>query len=323
MPDVPSHATPARPSPRVALVIGSGSVKCAAALGMYRHLMREGIGIDLVVGCSGGALYATLIALGIDPEVGVEKTRKLWTKEVTSRRDNMALLRAVFPKLMKFTPEWGLKDDALIMRRLHDAFGDATFADTKIPLYLTATDFANGEQVVLSEGRIADAIRASIALPFAFRPVKVGNRLLADGFLSDPLPVGVAIREGAQIIVAMGFESPFQQRIDSAGRFAFQLSSIMANNLLKSAFAFHGLAHHSELIAVIPQFTQRVRLFDVDKLPYIIDEGERAMAEEMPYLRRLLGMSAVPPVAMPGDVRVGAPADLSVRAAGDGAGAQP
>jgi NTE family protein len=318
---VPSSAS-TRPSPRVALVIGSGSVKCAAALGMYRQLVRDGIGIDLVVGCSGGALYATLIALGIDPEVGVEKTRRLWTKEVTSRRNMRGMLQAAFPKLMKFTPEWGLKDDTLIMRRLQEAFGDATFADTKIPLYLTATDFANGEQVVVSQGRIIDGIRASIALPFAFSPWKLDGRLLADGFLSDPLPVGVAIREGARVIVAMGFESPYQQRIDSAGRFAFQFSSIMANNLLKAAFAFHGLAHHSELIAVIPQFTQRVRLFDVEKLPYIIEEGERAMALEMPYLRRLLGMDAA--VSVPDDVRIGAPAERAVaQPAGDGAGAAP
>ena len=52
------------PTPRVALVIGSGSVKCAAALGLMRVLEREGIGVDLVVGCSGGAIYAALIALG-------------------------------------------------------------------------------------------------------------------------------------------------------------------------------------------------------------------------------------------------------------------
>lgn len=308
------------PPPRVAIVIGSGSVKCAAALGMYRALVREGIGIDMVVGCSGGALYATLIALGIDPEVGVQKTKQLWTREVTSQRSWRGLFAAAMPKLAGFTGEWGLKDDRLIMRRLHEAFGDATFADTRIPLFLAATDFSNGNQVVLDRGRIIDAIRASIALPFAFRPWKIDGKLLADGFLSDPLPVGIAIREGAQVIVAMGFESPYQTRIDSAGRFAFQFSSIMANNLLKSAFAFHGLAHHSEVIPVIPQFQQRVRLFDVDKLPYIIEEGERATAMEMPYLKRLLGL---PATVVPDDVRIGVPDDRSIARHGGGAAAQP
>jgi len=105
--------------------------------------------------------------------------------------------------------------------------------------------------------------------------------------------VGVAMREGANVIVAVGFESPYQTRISSAGRFAFQLSSIMTNNLLKASFAFHGLAHHSEVIAVIPRFEQRIRLFDTEKMPYIIEEGAQAMSEQVPYLRRLLA-AAVP-----------------------------
>jgi NTE family protein len=155
-------------------------------------------------------------------------------------------------------------------------------------LHLTATDFHTGEQVVLSRGRLVDAIRASIAIPFIFRPWKIDDRLLIDGFMSDPLPVGVAIREGADVIIAMGFESPYQSSIRSPARFSFQLSSIMTNNLLKSRFAFHNLAHHAEVIPVIPQFSQRIHLFDTDKIPLIIEEGERAAEEQLPYLRRLL-----------------------------------
>ena len=51
---------------RVALVIGAGSVKCAAALGLWRTLDRHGIELDMVVGCSGGSLYAAVMALGYD-----------------------------------------------------------------------------------------------------------------------------------------------------------------------------------------------------------------------------------------------------------------
>jgi NTE family protein len=123
--------------------------------------------------------------------------------------------------------------------------------------------------------------------------VRVGNRLLMDGFLSDPLPVGVALREGADLIIAMGFESVYQERIYSASRFAMQISSILSNNLLKAMFAFHGAAHHGEVLLVIPEFTQRIRLFDVEKVPYIMDAGERAMSEQLPYLRRLLDAPAV------------------------------
>jgi len=279
-------------TPRVAIVVGSGSVKCAAALGMYRLLRREGIGVDLVVGCSGGALYAAGIALGLPPEEMMELSRRLFTREATSSPDRGALLRAMFPRLLGFPEEWGTRDDRPLLRALTAAFGERTFAEAVAPLHITATDFHTGEQVVLSSGRLVDAIRASIAIPFLFKPWRVDGRLLVDGFLSDPLPVGVAIREGANVIVAMGFESPYQKQVRSAGRYAFQISSIMTNNLLRSAFAFHGLAHHSEVIPVIPRFEQRVGLFDTAKIPYVVEQGERAMEEQMPYLRRLLAAPA-------------------------------
>jgi NTE family protein len=96
------------------------------------------------------------------------------------------------------------------------------------------------------------------------------------------------MKHGARVIVAVGFESPFQDDVRSAGRYAFQLSAIMSNNLLKSRFAFHSVAHHAEVIAILPEFSQRIRLFDTEKVPYIIEEGERATRQQIDYLRRLL-----------------------------------
>jgi len=273
---------------RVALVIGSGSVKCAAALGLLKVLERESIGIDMVVGCSGGSLYAAMIALGWPAEKGMDATLKLWTREVTARRRCKALLQVLFPKVFGFDENFGLIDDRLIMSRLHDAFGDATFSQAAIPFYVTATDLFNGEQVVLSQGPVVDALRASIAIPYIFPPHRIGERHLVDGYLSDPLPVGIAIREGADVIIAIGFESPHQTRINSLTRFAFQLGSITSNNLLQSNFAFHNLAHHSEIIPIIPEFKERVGLFDTDKIPSIVEEGERASLEQLPYIRQLL-----------------------------------
>ncbi len=276
---------------RVALVIGSGSVKCAAALGLQRVFAREGIDIDLVVGCSGGSIYAALLAAGFDVETAVDMTKRMWTRELTARRHTPSLLKAMLPRLFGFSEDFGLKDDRLILRRLREAYGEKKIEDMKVPLFLTATDFRNGEQVVLSRGSVVDALRASIAIPFIFRPWPVDGRLLIDGFMSDPLPVGVAMREGANVIVAMGFESPYQTSVNSAARFAFQLSSIMTNNLLRSNFAFHSMAHHAEVIPIIPNFPERIRLFDTAKIPMIIEEGERAALEQVPYLRKLLASS--------------------------------
>lgn len=112
---------------------------------------------------------------------------------------------------------------------------------------------------------------------------------MIDGFLVDPLPVDVAIKEGADVIIAMGFESPLQRKIDSIIRFAFQVTTIMANNLLRSNFAFHNLAHHTEIITILPEFEEYIGPFDTTRIPYLVEKGERAMEEQLPYLKRVLG----------------------------------
>jgi NTE family protein len=284
----PTPHSAQRPQRGVAVVIGSGSVKCAAALGLVNALHRAGIAIDMLVGCSASCLYATMLAAGRSTAEAAQMTRELWTSSITDRHDRRAWLKAVFPRIFRFDARFGLRDDTLIMERLTAAFGDARIEAMPTPLHLAATDFATGNQVVFSSGRAIDAIRASIAVPFLFSPWPIDGRLYIDGYMSDPLPVGVAIREGANVIVAMGFDSPYQERISTAGRFAFQVSAILSNNLLKSQFSFHGLAHHAEIIPIIPQFNQRIRLFDTEKIPYIIEEGERAAEEQLPYLSRLL-----------------------------------
>jgi NTE family protein len=273
---------------KLALVIGSGSVMCAAALGVQRVLKREGIDLDILVGCSGGALYAAAAGLGWTVDHTIDSTLRLWNKEATSKKNRRALLRAMMPRLFGFDAAWGMRDDGPILQRLQEAFGDTTFDDASTRLFITATDFANGEQVVLSEGLIRDAIRASISIPFVLPPYRIGDKLLVDGYLSDPLPVNVAMREGADVILALGFESNYQRRVTTPARFAFQVSAIMTNNLLRSRYAFHNASHHSEIIAIVPEFNRRIGLFATSQIPYVIEEGERTAEKHVPYIKRLL-----------------------------------
>ncbi|WP_149195170.1 patatin-like phospholipase family protein [Luteimonas suaedae] len=280
--------TSSPPRKRVALVIGSGSVKCAAALGMWKVLQREGIGIDMVVGCSGGSLYAAVMALGHDIDTCERLTRELWTPGLTTRRDLRSLLGAVLPRVFGFDGSFGMVSDKPLMTALDHLFGARRFDETSIPLHIVATDLANGQMVALSEGSVRDAVRASIAIPYIWKPWKVGDRWLLDGCASDPLPIDVAIREGADVILAMGFESPYPSRIRSATRYAFQVNSIYTNNLLRANYAFHNLAHHAEIIPVLPDFDRPVRLFDTHEIPYVIEEGERATDAQLGYLRQAL-----------------------------------
>jgi NTE family protein len=276
------------PAPRVALVIGAGAIKCSAALGVYKVLQREGIEVDMVAATSGGTLTGSLIALGYDADTASEMTLRLWTRELTRRRNWKAIRQAALPRLFGFSERWGLVDDRLIVERLREAYGDRTFADTRIPLFVVATDFRNGQKVVLEEGLLVDAIRASIAIPFIFEPWPIGDRLFMDGAQSDPMPIDVAIRERADLILAIGFESPYQRRVGSIARFAFQVTTVMTNNLFQSNFAFQNLAHHNEVITVVPRFEERIGAFDTRKLPKIIEAGERAIEEHLPYLHQLI-----------------------------------
>ncbi len=277
-----------KPRKKLALVIGAGSVKCAAALGLWKALERAGIKIDMFVGCSGGSMYAAVMALGYDVATCERLTRELWTPDITRRRDTRSLLSAMFPRLFGFKGSFGMLSDEPLRRALHKPFGDRTFAEASVPLHIVATDVANGQKVVLSSGAVADAVRASVAIPYIWKPWCIDGRWLLDGCLADPMPVDVAIREGADIILAMGFESPYPRKIRSAMRYAFQINSIYTNNLLRANYAFHNLAHHAEIIPILPEFGREIRLFDTDQFPHVIECGERAMEQDMDHLRQVL-----------------------------------
>jgi NTE family protein len=277
--------------PRVGLVVGSGGIKCAAAVGLWKALRREGIEVDLAVGCSGGSIYTAALALGQDVAWAEERTYVMW-RDLFRRVHYRSLLRVALPRLFGYSERVGILDDRRIGEVMRDLYGEATFADTRIPLWLAATDLRTGERVNLQEGRIADAVRASIAIPVLLRPWPVNGRLLVDGGASNPLPVDVAIREGCDVIVAMGFETPMVEEFGSVLRTFAQAGTIATNHLLRATYAFHSVVHHAEIVPLIPTFDQRIGFGDTALLGHVIEAGERAAEAEMPYLRRLLATRA-------------------------------
>jgi len=146
----------------------------------------------------------------------------------------------------------------------------------------------SGEKVILSEGSVFDAIRASIAIPLIFPPWEVNGRLLIDGAASNPLPIDVAIQDGADIIIAMGFPLSYRKRFRSMTAVQEQLNSIYMNNILTSTYAFYNLAHHAEIFPIIPEFDGALSMFDVDKIPDVIERGAQATQKQLPHIKRLL-----------------------------------
>ncbi|NJC98809.1 MAG: hypothetical protein FIB03_21160 [Anaerolineae bacterium] len=271
---------------RIALVIGSGGIKCAAAAGLWRVLQEEGIVVENVVGCSGGSMYAALIANRVDVKVMEEWSKTLWTSDIMQGYTEN--LKASKDGSLRFTERSGLVDDSALNRKLREVYGEWEFSDMKMPFKVVATDLLSGEKVTLADGGVFDAIRASLAIPIIFPPWEVNERLLIDGAASDPLPIDVAIQDGADIIIAMGFTLDYRARFRSMTAVQEQLNSIYMNNILNSTYAFYNLAHHAEIFPVIPEFDSTISMFDVDKIPSVIEQGEQAARMQLPHIKRLL-----------------------------------
>jgi NTE family protein len=142
--------------------------------------------------------------------------------------------------------------------------------------------------VVISEGEVAKAIRISSGIPIIFKPVEWNGKLLIDGELSNPLPVDLAIQEGAEIIIAVGFETPLLPSVSSPGNFARQMFYILVNQLLYKQYAFYNLTHHSEIIPIVPEFKDDISISDVNSVPFIIEQGKKETLKQVEYLKQML-----------------------------------
>lgn len=274
--------------PRVALVVGSGSLKCLAAFGVMRVLRRESIPIDLVVACSGGSFCGLWVAEGgEDPDGFCQRLVQGWDDSF-NRISYGSVLRAVLPRNFRRGRRLGLIDDRRLNQAIRGYTGDRTFEELKTPLHLVATDYANGEQVVLSRGQLFDGMRSTISIPLVLPPWQVGDRALVDGALCDPLPIDVAIREGADVIIAIGFEVTLSSNLGTAGAHLMHLTSIVSNHLYRSQFAFYNMAHHAEVVAIMPRLDFRVGLKDTHRVPELLDSGALAAEREVDYLKRLI-----------------------------------
>lgn len=190
--------------PRLALVLGSGGVRSIAALGIAEVLAAEGLRPDLIVGCSSGALFGATIASGMTGRQALDAATSLWSAELTEQRRWRAYAQLLAPKLFGFDAGFALRDDRRIAQRIRRAFGDWQLEDLPIPLRIVATEASTGARVVLRRGPLAQALRASVAVPLVFPSVEVDGRRLVDGVVSDPLPIAVA--SDAALVVTLGFK---------------------------------------------------------------------------------------------------------------------
>jgi NTE family protein len=275
-------------SANLAIVLGSGGVRSIASLGMVEVLRAEGLRPDLIAGCSAGALFGALLAAGHEPGEAVKMATRLWSREVTRKRHPLAIAQMLFPRIGRFDADFAMRDDSLIMQRLEQAFGSAHIENLTLPLRVVATEAATGNAVVLKRGSLVDALRASIALPFMFKPRHIDGMRLVDGFLSDPLPVSAAL--DARCVIALGFPAPMPRQVDIPSRLLAQGTSAMTNNLMHARLAA-AKANGMRLACIFPTIERRVGLFDTEAMPYLVEAGRRATLEAMPEILKMLSAS--------------------------------
>lgn len=175
-------------NPRIGLVLGSGSARGWAHIGVIRALEQAGIRPDIVCGTSIGALVGAIYAAG-----ELDRFEK-WLLGLGMRE---------MLSYMDVQLGGGLLRGERLMQFFRKNFVDRPVEELGIPFGAVATALQTGEEVWLRQGSTLEAVRASISLPGLFSPTLVDGRVLVDGGLVNPVPVSLARAMGADVLIAV------------------------------------------------------------------------------------------------------------------------
>jgi len=178
----------------VSLVLGSGGARGLAHIGVIEWLTENGYDIRSIAGSSMGALVGGIFAAG-KLEVYAD-----WVSAL-ERMDVVRLLDPSFGRAGLFRGE-------RIISVLRELIGDCLIEELTISFTAVATDLTTGKEVWLHEGRLFDAIRASISLPLIFTPFSHGGRQLLDGGLVNPIPIAPTLNDTTDLTIAVNLSGP-------------------------------------------------------------------------------------------------------------------
>ncbi|HZQ76516.1 MAG TPA: patatin-like phospholipase family protein [Acidimicrobiia bacterium] len=256
----------------VGLALSSGGSKALSHLGVLRVLREAGIVIDAVAGTSGGAMVAAGLAIGLSDDEMLDAVRQLAATLHFRRFDFNLLPRSALFKGVK------------LHRQLDGWLGGKTFADTLIPCWVVATDVAGGAEVVISEGPLADGVRASLSIPGAMNPWPLGGRRCIDGAVVNPMPASVLRDAGLRLVIGSNVAG---QELSSEALTDPHLLQIMGRML--------NSMEREMIKAQLPLVDVHVRpkvgpasSFDFSRIDEFIREGERAAREALPEIKAAL-----------------------------------
>lgn len=248
----------------VGLVFGGGAARGYAHIGVIKILEEAEITVDYVAGASVGSVFGALFCAGLGWREIEDHARSIkWRNLISFHLDK----RGIF-----------LADK--LEEHLDTLIGGRQFEELDIPLSVTAVDAQNGSQIVLDNGNVASAVRASCSVPGIFPPYEKNGSVLIDGGMRNSVPADVVKKMGADFVIAVNLNG---ERIhNSYPKNAFQILKNTVNILISNNMVV-GMPFID--ILVVPDLTE-FKYGSLRKKKDIIRKGEEAMSEALPEVIR-------------------------------------
>lgn len=266
---------------KIGLALSSGAVRGLAHIGVLEVLQKEGIPVDMLAGTSAGALIGAIYAQGKEAKLIKDEVLELDWKRLAS------LIDLTLPKT-------GLIEGKKITKLLRKSIGgEVKFGDLKIPLAVVATDIVTGEEVVIKEGSVLEAVRASISIPILFTVVKWKSRYLVDGGLVNPVPVSVLREMGADFIIAVNAipeitgGAPQMGKDGTKDRKEPNIFNVIMHTISIGTYALVRSCLEEADVVISPQVAH-TGSFDYHRAQELILQGELAAQASIPEIRRRL-----------------------------------
>jgi NTE family protein len=247
---------------KVGLALSGGAARGTAHIGVLEVLEREGIRPDVVAGVSAGSVVGALYCAGYSVEQLKALARDLsWSRLVRLGR-----------------PHLGLFDTSRMEAYLEELLAGRTFDQLSIPFLTVAVDLLTAQEVVLKEGRVARAVRASCAVPGLFTPVEWNDHLLVDGGLLNNVPVQVLRDWGADYVIAVNLLPPYAR--NARPRNLWELWMLTLYTLERNA---HAEAQQADC-TIYPDVIE-FSLADLEHAEEMMERGRRAAEAKLEQLR--------------------------------------
>ncbi len=273
---------------KIGLALGGGGARGLAHIGILKVLEREGIHADIIAGTSMGGLVGAAYAAGISPGE-MERVAHRWSRP-------LEMVKLMDPGLI----QGAMLKGSRIYRALETLLGKGLRFET-LPrqLAVTAADLNSGCEVILKEGLVVDAIRATISFPGVFAPLKRFGLRLVDGGVLNNVPADVVRQMGANLVLAVDVLPEFSQNSPGRPNVAHPLFPPKGPRPLKELWHIQMMmisaATRLRLQASPPDLLMRPRLpagmdfFAGFSRPAVAIEGGMKEAERMlPRIRSLL-----------------------------------